>query len=81
MLYDDVHHDAQCLYSCKRKANMPQAFSKLIGGGDTVPVPGWTRISEEDQRLESYAIHMAALRKEQETELMAIDAPLKGKEI
>jgi uncharacterized protein (TIGR00369 family) len=55
-------------------------FVAVDGGGDTVSVPRWTPVSEEDQRLESYAIHVAALRKEQESELMAIEAPSKCKD-
>jgi uncharacterized protein (TIGR00369 family) len=53
-------------------------FVAIDDAGDTVSVPGWNPASEADKRLETYAIHMAALRKEQENELMAINSPGKG---
>lgn len=53
-------------------------FVAVDAGGDTVVVPKWTPEAEEDKRLEQYAIRIAALRKEQEEELMEIDAPSRG---
>jgi acyl-CoA hydrolase len=48
-------------------------FVAVDGAGDTVQVPSWTPTSEEDVRLQKYAMRMAELRKEQEDELLAID--------
>jgi len=53
----------------KRTTRCLIVFVAVDGGGDTVAVPSWTPLSEDDQRFEQYAIHMAELRKEQEDEL------------
>ena len=53
----------------KRTTRCLIVFVAVDSGGDTVSVPSWTPVSEDDRRFEQYAIHMAALRKEQEAEL------------
>lgn len=58
----------------KRTTRCLIVFVAVDGAGDSVPVPKWTPTSEEDQRFEQYAIHMATLRKEQEAELLAMDS-------
>ena len=58
----------------KRTTRCLIVFVAVDGAGDSVPVPKWVAESPEDQRFEQYAIHMASLRKEQETELLAMDA-------
>jgi acyl-CoA hydrolase len=50
-------------------------FVAVDTGGDTVAVPSWKPESEEDKRLEQYAVRMATMRKAQEDELNEIDAP------
>lgn len=50
-------------------------FVAVDAGGDTVTAPKWTPETEEEKRLEQYAVRMAGLRKAQEEELMEIDAP------
>lgn len=57
----------------KRTTRCLIVFVAVDAGGDTVTVPSWTPVTEADQRLEQYAIHMAELRKEQEAELLAMD--------
>ncbi|MDB5838300.1 MAG: acyl-CoA thioesterase [Herminiimonas sp.] len=52
-------------------------FVAIDSDGDSTVVPAWTPQSDEDKRLEQYAIRMAALRKEQDDELLAIDSSLK----
>ena len=59
----------------KKTARCLIVFVAVDGAGDTVPVPKWVPATEVDQRFEQYAIHMAALRKQQEDELHLIDAP------
>jgi acyl-CoA hydrolase len=48
-------------------------FVAVDGAGDTVQVPGWEPQTEDDLRMQKYAVRMADLRKEQEDELLAID--------
>jgi acyl-CoA hydrolase len=60
----------------KRTTRCLIVFVAVDGGGDTVPVPSWTPESEDDKRFEQYAVHMAALRKEQEDELMATESAI-----
>lgn len=48
-------------------------FVAVDGGGDTVRVPVWEPVSDEDVRLQGYAMRMAELRKAQEDELLAIE--------
>ena len=48
-------------------------FVAVDAAGDTVQVPGWEPLTEEDVQLQKYAMRMAELRKEQENELLAID--------
>lgn len=48
-------------------------FVAVDTAGDTVQVPRWEPLSEEDRRLQKYAMRMAELRKEQEDELLAVD--------
>jgi uncharacterized protein (TIGR00369 family) len=62
----------------KRTTRCIIVFVAVDGGGDPVAVPSWTPVSEEDQRAEQYAIRMAALRSEQEDELLAMDQPARG---
>ncbi len=57
----------------KRTTRCLIVFVAVDGGGDTVTVPSWTPQTEDDKRFEQYAIHMAALRKQQEDELLALD--------
>ncbi len=57
----------------KRTTRCLIVFVAVDAGGDTVPVPGWRPVSDEDKRREQYAIHMATVRKEQEAELHAIE--------
>jgi uncharacterized protein (TIGR00369 family) len=57
----------------KRTTRCLIVFVAVDGGGDTVPVPKWLPESEDDKRFEQYAIHMAALRKQQEEELRATE--------
>jgi acyl-CoA hydrolase len=57
----------------KRTTRCLIVFVAVDGGGDTVAVPAWTPQTEDDKRFEQYAIHMAALRKQQEDELLAMD--------
>lgn len=45
-------------------------FVAVDGGGDTVAVPRWTPVTEEDKRLEQRALQMAKMRKEQESEVL-----------
>ncbi|MFP5392886.1 MAG: acyl-CoA thioesterase [Gammaproteobacteria bacterium] len=59
----------------KRTTRCLIVFVAVDGGGDTVTVPKWVPESEDDKRYEQYAIHMAALRKQQEEELLATEAP------
>ena len=59
----------------KRTTRCLIVFVAVDGGGDTVSVPSWVPVEEDDKRFEQYAIHMAALRKEQEMELHATDSP------
>jgi len=59
----------------KRTTRCLIVFVAVDAGGDTVSVPSWVAVEEDDKRFEQYAIHMAALRKQQETELQATDAP------
>lgn len=59
--------------ACKKTTRCMIVFVAVDGAGDTVPVPGWEPVSEEDIRLQKYATRMAELRKEQEDELLAID--------
>jgi acyl-CoA hydrolase len=46
-------------------------FVAVDGGGDTVTVPAWHPETEEDKRLEQYAVRMAQARKDQENEILA----------
>jgi acyl-CoA hydrolase len=48
-------------------------FVAVDGAGDTVQVPRWEPVTEDDLRMQKYAVRMADLRKEQEDELLAID--------
>ncbi|MFC7516717.1 acyl-CoA thioesterase [Herbaspirillum sp. GCM10030257] len=48
------------------------AFVAIDGGGDTVAVPRWTPVTEEDKRLEHHALQMAKMRKEQESEVLGL---------
>jgi len=48
-------------------------FVAVDGAGDTVHVPHWEPVHEDDVQLQKYAMHMAELRKAQEAELLAID--------
>lgn len=48
-------------------------FVAVDTGGDTVTVPTWVPQTEEERRLEQYAVRIAKMRKEQEDELQAID--------
>jgi acyl-CoA hydrolase len=57
----------------KRTTRCLIVFVAVDGGGDSVTVPSWVPETEDDKRFEQYAIHMAALRKEQEAELLATD--------
>jgi acyl-CoA hydrolase len=59
----------------KRTTRCLIVFVAVDGGGDSVSVPAWTPQTEDDKRFEQYAIHMAALRKQQEDELLAMDGP------
>ena len=59
----------------KRTTRCLIVFVAVDGGGDTVTVPSWAPQEEEDKRYQQYAIRMADLRKEQEDELLATDAP------
>jgi acyl-CoA hydrolase len=47
-------------------------FVAVDEGGDTVPVPKWSPDSEQEKRLEQYAIHMAKLRKDGDAELLSM---------
>jgi acyl-CoA hydrolase len=47
-------------------------FVAVDGGGDTVQVPAWEPVTEEDLRLQKYAMRMAEMRKAQEDELALI---------
>lgn len=49
-------------------------FVAVDDGGDTVPVTKWSPESEEDKRLEQYAIHMARVRKDEESELLSVSS-------
>jgi acyl-CoA hydrolase len=62
----------------KRTTRCLIVFVALDAGGDTVPVPAWVPVSEDDKRAEQYATRMAALRTEQEDELLAMDALTRG---
>ena len=53
----------------KRTTRCLVVFVAVDGGGDTVPVPSWVPLTEDDKRFEQYAIRMAAMRKEQEDDL------------
>jgi acyl-CoA hydrolase len=44
-------------------------FVAVDTSGDTVPVPAWVPVTDEDKKLNRYAVNMAQLRKEQEQEL------------
>ena len=57
----------------KRTTRCLIVFVAVDGAGDTVTVPGWKPETEDDKRFEQYAIHMAALRKQQEAELLATE--------
>ncbi len=57
----------------KRTTRCLIVFVAVDGAGDTVTVPSWKPESEDDKRFEQYAIHMAALRKQQEAELLATE--------
>lgn len=57
----------------KRTTRCLIVFVAVDSAGDAVTVPGWVPETEDDKRFEQYAIHMAALRKEQEAELLAMD--------
>lgn len=59
----------------KRTTQCLIVFVAVDGGGDTVSVPKWLPMSEDDKRFEQYAIHMADLRKQQEAELLATEPP------
>lgn len=59
----------------KRTTRCLIVFVAVDGAGDTVTVPSWVPQEEEDKRYQQYAIRMADLRKEQEDELLATDAP------
>ena len=48
-------------------------FVAVDGAGDTVQVPRWEPVSDEDLRLQKQAMRMAEVRKEQEDELPALD--------
>ncbi|OGB21563.1 MAG: acyl-CoA thioesterase [Burkholderiales bacterium RIFCSPLOWO2_02_FULL_57_36] len=48
-------------------------FVAVDGAGDTVRVPSWEPVSEDDIRLQEYAIRMAELRTQQEHKLLEID--------
>ncbi|WP_194722278.1 acyl-CoA thioesterase [Noviherbaspirillum malthae] len=50
-------------------------FVAVDGGGDTVSVPSWVPQTDEDKRLEQYAMHMAQLRKEEDNELLSLPTP------
>ena len=62
----------------KRTTRCLIVFVAVDAAGESVPVPKWTPQDEEQVRFEQYAIHMAALRKEQEAELLAMDASDQG---
>jgi acyl-CoA hydrolase len=51
-------------------------FVAVDSGGDTVKVPPWLPETDEDKRLEQYAVSMASMRQAQEDEFIAIDGPL-----
>ena len=53
----------------KRTTRCLVVFVAVDGGGDTVPVPSWIPLTEDDKRFEQYAIRVAAMRKEQEDDL------------
>lgn len=57
----------------KRTTRCLIVFVAVDNAGDTVKVPSWTPLEEDDKRFEQYAIHMAELRKEQEDELLATE--------
>ena len=57
----------------KRTTRCLIVFVAVDGAGDTVTVPSWKPETEDDKRFEQYAIHMAALRKQQEAELLATE--------
>ena len=57
----------------KRTTRCLIVFVAVDGAGDTVSVPSWVPEDDNDKRFEQYAIHLAALRKEQEAELNATD--------
>lgn len=58
----------------KRTTRCLIVFVAVDTGGDTVSVPSWVPVDEDDKRFEQYAIGMAALRKQQEAELQATDS-------
>ncbi len=62
----------------KRTTRCLIVFVAVDGGGDSVPVPAWTPVTEEDKRAQQYAVRMAAMRSEQEDELLAMDSQAKG---
>jgi uncharacterized protein (TIGR00369 family) len=64
--------------ACKRTTRCIIVFVAVDGGGDSVPVPAWAPLTEEDKRAQQYAIRMAALRSEQEDELLAMDTQAQG---
>jgi acyl-CoA hydrolase len=50
-------------------------FVAVDADGGSVAVPKWAPVTEGEKRYEQYAIHMAAARKEEEAELLAMEAP------
>lgn len=48
-------------------------FVAVDGAGDTVRVPRWEPVSDDDLRLQKHATRMAELRKEQEDELPPVE--------
>lgn len=57
----------------KKTARCIIVFAAVDAGGDTVQVPAWTPATEEDIRLEQYAMRLAELSKQHEDEFLKVD--------
>ncbi|SNS84305.1 Acyl-CoA hydrolase [Noviherbaspirillum humi] len=57
----------------KRTTRCLIVFVAVDGAGDTVPVPPWHPKTEEDKRLQQYAVRIGEMRKEQEDEWKSME--------
>jgi acyl-CoA hydrolase len=60
--------------AAKKTTECLMVFVAVDAGGDTVPVPAWEPLSEEDKHLQSIAAHAAKLSSHQEQRFSSTSA-------